>query len=64
MFGLTAEDQVVVIAVAWRGCSVIDLGKVSVSSVSPVSIVVEFVFALSLTATVDATVSLSILVLC
>ena len=49
VFGLTA----VVLAIAWRGCSVVDLENVSVSSVSPVSVVVAFVFALSLTAVVD-----------
>ena len=60
MFGLAAVDLVV--AVAWRGCSVVDQ-EVSVSSVSLVSAVVGFVFAWSLTAVVDVTVSPSILVL-
>ena len=50
LFGLTAVDLVVVAAVVWLGCGVVDLEEVSVSSVSPVSVVVGFVFASTLTA--------------
>ena len=61
VFGLTAVDLVVVVAVAWRGRSVVDLEEVSVSSVSPVSVVGGFVFAFTLTAFVNVTVSPTIL---